>query len=151
MPVVTVARFREVMKGTPFATSEVYEDPMVEFWLDVAEKVHDPLRWKTLLEKGICLYAAHHLVGDALANKEAERGGIGGLRSGMITSESGDSVSVSYDVSSVTEGESAGHFNSTVYGRRWYHLARLFGAGALVVGTGGGAGNAWPGAGTILL
>lgn len=146
--VVTLAEFRTIMAGTPFADSAIYEDPLVEFWLEVAEMRHNADRWKSMLKKAICLYVAHELTLDAVSARAVAAGGIGGLRNGLIQSESGDSVSVSFDVTGASEGDQAGYFNSTLYGKRWYHLMRLFGAGPLVAGTGGGACGLWPGLGT---
>lgn len=141
----TIAQFRDAFPA--FADSAKFTDPTVQFWLDVAAQQHNAERWGGMLDAGIMLYAAHHVAGDYQAGREAARGGTPGQRQGMVTSESGDSVSVSFDVSGTTE-QDAGHWNSTIYGRRWYRLSRLFGAGPVQVGVGSGgdaALSAWAG------
>lgn len=142
---VTIAQFRDKLPA--FEDSNKYPDSSVQFWLDVAVKMHNAERWGNMLDTGIVLYTAHHVVGDALAAMEGARGGAPGMRGGMIASESGADVSVSFDTTSASEKD-AGHWNSTVYGRRWYRLSRLFGAGPVQVGAPSGGDvvfSAWAG------
>lgn len=146
MSQITIEQFRQAMPG--FSDSAVFDDPSLQLWLDAADKLHHEERWGDLLTLGKQLFVAHYITVDALMAKEAGMGGIGGLRSGAITSEGGDSVNVSFDVSGTTEVD-AGHWNQTVWGKRYIRLARLVGAGPVHVGAGSGGDNvsasAWAG------
>ena len=60
-----------------------------------------------------------------------------------------DDVSFSYDSASAAE-LNAGHWNSTIYGKRYIALVRMVGAGPVQIGGSGGTGigtsvSAWPG------
>lgn len=143
--IVSMQAFREALPL--FADSNKYEDWMVTFWLDVAEKVHNADRWGDLLPAGIQLYVAHHIVADYNMAREAARGGSVGMRTGVISAESGDKVSASYDVGVGSEA-GAGHFNTTKWGQRWWALAQIHGAGPIQSGVpsgGDGAFGAWAG------
>lgn len=146
MSQMTIEQFRQAMPA--FSDSAVFDDPSVQFWLDAADKLLSAERWGDLLSLGRNLFVAHYVTVDALMAKEAGMGGIGGLRGGAITSEGGDSVNVSFDVAGAAE-VGAGHWNQTVWGKRYIRLAWLVGAGPVHVGAGSGGDNvsasAWAG------
>lgn len=146
MSTVTIQAFRETLPM--FADSNTFDDPTLQFWLDLGDKLHNADRWGDLLATGIQLFAAHYISVDAVMAKEAARGAPVGLRGGAIVSESGDSVSISFDNSGTNE-DGAGHWNQTVWGKRYYRLMRLVGAGPVQVGAETGGVNvsssAWAG------
>lgn len=145
MSTVTVQQFQAAFPV--FSDSNKFPEPQVQFWLDLADKVHNADRWGDVLSTGIMLYVAHHLSGDYMATKEVARGGAPGLRSGVISSEGGDNVNVSFDTTIGSE-EGAGHFNTTIFGKRWFALAQLHGAGPVQVGLPSGGdvmSSAWAG------
>lgn len=131
MSSVTIDTFRT--KLPLFEDSNVYDDITLQFWLDAADLFVGEQRWGDVRPLGIQMYVAHMITVDALMAKEVAMGGIGGLRGGMVTSESGDSVSVSYDLTGSSEAD-GGHWNQTVYGRRYIRMMRLMGAGPVQVG-----------------
>lgn len=145
MSIVTLDQFRAAVP----AMADVYRfpDPSIQIWLDAADARMNADRWGDLYTVGACMFAAHFVSGDTLMLKEGTRGGAPGLRSGAITSESGDSVSVSFDTSG-TNIDGDGHWNQTIYGKRFKELSRLVGAGPVQVGqdaTGVIASAAWYG------
>ena len=148
---MTIAQFRESC-GKAFADSAVYPDPDVQFWLTAAHTLLVPERWggedSDLYKLGTQCFVAHYITVDALMAKEAGNGGIGGLRGGMIASEGGDKVNVSFDMASVAE-DGGGQWNQTVWGKRYYRLARIVGAGPVQVSAESGGDNvsasAWAG------
>lgn len=145
MSTVTVQQFQTAFPA--FSDSNKFPEAQVQFWLDFADQMHNADRWGGMLANGIMLYVAHHLSGDYMAMREAARGGAPGLRSNVISSEGGDNVNISFDTTSSSE-EGAGHFNSTIYGKRWYALAQLHGAGPVQVGIPSGGdvmSGAWAG------
>ncbi len=124
---VTVASFRAALPA--FADQSTYPDPVVQFWLDLAVKRHNPDRWGDLLDFGIQLYIAHELSVD-----QASGSAVPGQIAGNITSKSVGGVSYSRDVSSATEPD-GGYMNLSTYGLRWKQMVKLVGAGPLQVGT----------------
>lgn len=126
-----------------FVDPTCYPDTEIEFWASLAEKLHDRGRWGELLETGIELFVAHHL-----AVESASRGQqIPGQIVGPVTSASVDKVSYSRDASSATDPKN-GHWNLTTYGLRWRQLARMIGAGPVMVGAPAESQTrsmAWPG------
>jgi hypothetical protein len=131
-----------------FSNTEKYPDAMVQMWLDLAVNFVNVGRWAEMADHGVALYAAHHLILAQRAGGMSTRNGVaGGGRVGIQTSKSIDGVSVSHDVSSVTQ-DRAGHFNMTVYGLQFVNMARLLGAGPVHIGADlgvAGVGGAWPG------
>lgn len=123
-----VATFRQ--QFTEFSDAAKYPDPLVSFWLDVVTRMVRPERWADLLDVGLGLALAHHLVLAVRDQGSAQAGKVPGTVLGMQTSKSVDTVSVSYDVSAVTE-EGGGFWNMTSYGVRFLGMARLFGAGGV--------------------
>lgn len=126
---VTPKQFR---KDFPeFADGSVYTNGTLNYWLAVSQRLNNPCVWKDLLPLGIELLAAHWITEEAQSQKAALTGGNPGAAvGGPVQSKSVDAVSISYAVQSIME-QGAGDLNATVYGRRWYHFAQLFGAGGI--------------------
>lgn len=125
---MNIATFRQSFPE--FADATRYPDSLVTFWLDVVTRMLNPDRWADMLDIGLSLALAHHLVLAVRDQNTAQAGKVPGTVLGMQTSKSVDTVSVSYDVSAVTN-EGGGFWNMTSYGVRFLGMARLFGAGGV--------------------
>lgn len=112
-----------------FASAATYPDATVAYWLGIGTRLLRPDRWDDMLDHGLELFAAHHIALSAQAVRSVAAGGTPGASAGVTTSEAVDKVSVSYDASSTTLDQSAGHWNATVYGVQFLTLARMFGSG----------------------
>ena len=107
-----------------------YPDGMVTTWSNIGERLINLDYWTTEKPFGVQLFTAHHLV-LARANVEASTaGGLPGQTSGPTQSKTVGSASVSYDTSS-SINLNAGHWNMTSYGKQFFQLARMFGAGGV--------------------
>lgn len=128
--------FREAF---PQFTAELFPDGRVRFWLTLAGKTMDKERWDDLYEEGVGLYVAHHLTLEAAAGKAKD--GTGGMdaAAGPVTSQTKTVGSVSKSESrggaaaSGSANLNAGHWNDTTYGKMWWQLAQIVGAGGLHV------------------
>jgi hypothetical protein len=138
-PDLTPDQFR--MMFPAFKDPAKWPDETIAFWIDLAPI--DPCLWDKMYNFGQGLWAAHEMMKFGPAD-----GTGGGLATGggPISSKGVGPVSVSYDLTLGTE-EGAGNYNSTVYGRQFIHLARLFGMGPYQIGAVSPApfGTAWPG------
>lgn len=129
-----VAEFREAF---PQFTEDNFPDGRAAFWLSAASKRLDPDRWGDLLAEGMCLFAAHNLTLERAASLAAD--GTGGMDAagGPVTAESKTVGSVS--LSKTRSGgaasvyANAGHYNDTSYGKQFYELLLIIGAGGLQV------------------
>lgn len=113
-----------------FADTATYPKEMVKLWSDFAELNVSSCRWKENTVMGVRLLTAHELV---LAGKDLETAAIGGTpgqASGPANSKTVGSVSVGYD-SQATSEQKAGYFNLTTYGKQYFRLSRMYGAGAI--------------------
>lgn len=120
--------FREAF---PQFTEELFSDARVRFALTLAGKSMDKERWGDLLPEGTFLRVAHFLTLEAAATKAKD--GTGG-----IDATGGAVVAASKTVGGVSKSESratsagnpqAGPWNDTTYGRQYYDLLLLIGAG----------------------
>lgn len=133
IPTLDAATFRQ--QFPEFECTQTYPKAQIDFWLDVAGRFVDGSRWANSTNLGVALYTAHQIVIEAKSMKESAVGGIPGQQTGPVSSKSVDKVSIGYDTGAVTEKD-AGHWNQTIYGTRFYRLAKIFGAGPLQVGIG---------------
>lgn len=143
---VTVADIRSHFPS--LANAAAYPDAEVQFWIDVAYKLHDPRRWGDFLDDAVQLYVAHNVAIDGPANASASgSGGTPGGVSGPLSSASVDKVSYSRDARAANLPD-AGDFNLTTWGLRWYRLMKMAGAGPVQVSVPpGGTNNPMPGGG----
>jgi Protein of unknown function (DUF4054) len=121
-----------------FADTTVYTQMTVCYWLAFSQMSNNPSAWGTWLPLGIELLAAHYITEEAQALKTALAGGNPGTAgaSGPIASKNVSQVAISYAVQAALEtgpagSGGAGMYNATIYGRRWWHLAQLVGAGSV--------------------
>ncbi|GFM37996.1 DUF4054 domain-containing protein [Desulfovibrio psychrotolerans] len=131
---ITVAEFRA---SFPQFGEEQFPDGRVTFWIGLAAKQLAEDRWDELWPEGVCLYAAHHLTLERAATLSSD--GTGGMQAaaGAVVSKSKSVGSVSTSESragaAATGSPEAGHWNDTIYGKQYWQLAKLVGAGGLVV------------------
>jgi hypothetical protein len=124
---VTVASFRQAF---PEFTSEKYPDDTVTYNLGLSSRLLDPVRWGELYDDGILFLTAHNLALTAPAGASAAGGGGIGVPTGIVSSKAVGPVSKSIDTS-VGLDEGAGLYGATSYGRRYYQLLRMIGAGGV--------------------
>ena len=115
-----------------FGDDTVYQDPTVQFYLDINSAILPAYRWGSMLQLGVELMTAHMLALSARAMQSGSAGGTPGAAGGLVTSKSVSKVSVGYDVNS-TAVEGAGPWNYTTYGQRFYWLMRMVGIGGYEV------------------
>lgn len=132
---VTVASFKTDF--CEFADIALYRDNDISFWLKYGLLSLNPNRWGDFLDLGVELFIAHNLTIERQAKAAAANGAPPGLATGIVSSKSVDSVSISYDTNSAMEKD-AGQWNLTTYGQRYWRMMRMFGAGPVQVGIGCG-------------
>lgn len=141
---VTPAQFR--LDFAEFTSITTYPDGQINFWLGVGTRLLQVRRWADMLDHGLALFIAHHLVLQQRDLKAAAVGGVPGERTGVVTAKGVDKVSVSYDNASTIDAK-AGHWGLTTYGlqfRRLSQLAGMGGAQAAGCGFGPPALGIWP-------
>ncbi|MET3481550.1 DUF4054 domain-containing protein [Methylobacterium sp. 1973] len=127
---VTLASFRQAF---PEFTPEKYPDGTVTYNLGLSSRLLDAVRWGELYDDGILFLTAHNL---ALTAPAGAVGGIGGgavgigVPTGIVSSKSVGPISKSIDTS-VGLQDGAGLYGATSYGRRYYQLLTMFGAGGI--------------------
>ncbi len=113
-----------------FANTTAYPDSQITFWASVAEKMVNQNVWCDMYSTGVQLYVAHELVLARQNVLSANTGGLPGQGGGIASSKTVGSVSVSYDPNTTTEKD-AGWWNLTNYGKQFYRLVQIFGAGCI--------------------
>jgi hypothetical protein len=121
-----IATFRAAFPE--FANITKFPDAMVTYWADIAEWRLDSRRWGAAKQNGVYLYVAHQITLAAQNVATADVGGASGAQSGPVNSKTVGAVTVAYDTAQTAE-EGAGFWNLSTYGKQFYHLVRLFGAG----------------------
>lgn len=113
-----------------FSDAAVYPDAQLNFWASIAEAQVVESIWTTMYTFGVKLYVAHEITLAAQNKKTATVGGVPGQNAGIVTSKAVGAVNASYDANTTTEKD-AGWWNLTNYGKQFFRLARMFGAGAI--------------------
>ncbi len=147
---VTAASF--VQDFPEFSDPSIYPVSAITFWLTNAGLMLDSGAWGTWLDLGTELFMAHNLVMEAQAQAAANNGATPGTsQGGVVSSKSVDKVSINYDTAIAAE-EGAGHYNMTVYGKRFWQMTKMVGVGCITVGPNPNttvdplaSGNGWPG------
>jgi hypothetical protein len=131
---MTVAEFRAAF---PQFGEDLFPDARVVFYLALAGKRLPAERWVDMLPEGTGLFVAHYLTLERAAAKAAD--GTGG-----IDVAAGPVIGSSKTVGGVSKAENragaaatgymnAGQWNDTVYGKQFYELLLIVGAGGTVV------------------
>ena len=113
-----------------FADTATYPDAQVNLYLNLAALVLPAARWCDYLNLGLELFTAHNIVLDRQGVVIAAAGGIPGVASGVVSAKSVGQMSISYDTAAGIEKD-AGHWNLTVYGRRFFRLMGMIGMGGV--------------------
>jgi len=113
-----------------FASTVTYPDAMLNFWASVAEKMVVEDIWQDMYTNAIYLYVAHEITLARQNVKASTTGGTPGQSGGPAQSKAVGAVSVSYD-SQVTSEKDAGWWNLTTYGKQFFRLQQMFGAGCI--------------------
>ena len=128
---------QEFRDAFPQFSEELFPAGRVQFFLTLASKSLSADRWDDLLPEGTFLYVAHYLTLEAEALKAKD--GTGGMHAaaGPVVSESktvgGVSVAKGKAGPAATGYLSGGQWNDTSYGKQFYSLLLLIGAGGLQV------------------
>ena len=117
-----------------FADASTYPDSAIDFWLGIATAALPHWCGCTMYRLGLELYAAHNLILDAQATAQTAAGGIAAGQLGAVANKSVGPASIGYDNQIGSVGADAGPWDATVWGRRFYYLARQFGMGPIQVG-----------------
>lgn len=126
-----IAQFR--LDYPQFANDTVYTDNMCTYWSTLAEKLHSPARFGDVYTNIIELYTAHCITLQAGEIAVANNGGFPAGMAGAVTSKRVGNVSVNYDQQYSFENN-GGWFNSTMYGRQYLQLAKMYGKGGMMAG-----------------
>ena len=114
-----------------FADTSKFATETINLWIDIAYKLLFEDVWAEMLDHGVRLFVAHHLLQSAQAQSAAASGSISfGANTGVQTSKSVGPVSVGYDAGRTTFAN-AGNWNKTVYGVQMWQLIQMFGAGGV--------------------
>lgn len=123
---VTLASFRAA-----FPEFAAYPDTAVTYNLGLAGRLLSPARWGELYDDGVQFVTAHNL---ALSPDPATVAGTGGaaigVPTGIVSAKSVGPISKTIDTSIGLE-DGAGLYGATSYGRRYYQLLTLIGAGGI--------------------
>lgn len=113
-----------------FASTTVYPDAQITFWATIAQKMVNECVWCDMYDFGVQLYVAHEITLAAMNAKAVTVGGNPGGFSGAAQSKAVGAVNVSYDTTTTSEKD-AGWWNLTTYGKQFYRLVQIFGAGCI--------------------
>jgi len=111
-----------------FADTTLYPTAQIEFWVGFATLQVRQEIWKKAWSTGVSLYVAHQLVLYAQNRRSAAVGGIPGQSGGIANNKTVGSATVAYDTAS-TSLTDAGFWNLTNYGKQFFQLVKIFGAG----------------------
>jgi hypothetical protein len=104
-------------------------DAMVQAALDAADPFFDSVRWDSLLSSGLSSYVAHELTMSGVTS--ATPNGTSGIDNSAVATEVRD-IKERFDAQSIRDqGENP--YMRTIYGQKYYRLAKLVGAGAVAV------------------
>jgi hypothetical protein len=144
-PAVTISQF---LSDIPELDTSNVTDPAlvqipksaIQYWLNIALAMVNVDRWggptSVTYIMGVEMFTAHNVVLEALAQRDMDMAGIPGIAVGAVAGKSSGDVQISYDTASVLEMD-GGHWNYSIFGKRFLHAARMFGAGGLQIGTPG--------------
>lgn len=153
---ISATSFRKSIRA--FGSEVAYPDDVIDYFIALATLLLNVQAWgignvvpasppTTMYDMASELFVAHYLVLEKRALDAANVGGAPGISTGVVSSKSTGPVSISYDTAAL-KIEDAAHWNLTVYGIRFYRLARMR-AGPVQVGVGYAPlysmGTAWSG------
>lgn len=161
---ITVASFRVDLPE--FASTPDYPSSLIQYYIALSGLLLNQRRFgrpgttvtnppANIYDMAQEMFVAHHVVLEARAQRAALNGAIPGEANGPVNSKSTGPISISYDAGATVD-EKAGHWNTTIYGQRFWRFVQMFGAGPVQLGIGGRYcgpvfngipldGPAWPG------
>lgn len=113
-----------------FADKVKYPEPMISMWSTFASAMVNQRAWGTQYTLGVSLYTAHELVMASQNVDSSKVGGSPGQQGGIAQTKTIGSVTVGYDAQTSNEKD-AGYWNLSTYGKQFYRLCKIFGAGAI--------------------
>lgn len=113
-----------------FADTVRYPDSQITFWATIAELQTSSDVFGDMYTQAVKLYVAHEITLAAQSKAAGAAGGVPGSQGGIANSKTVGSVTVSYDSQSTSE-KNAGWWNLTNYGKQYFRLLRMFGAGSV--------------------
>lgn len=122
------AQFRKDFPA--FADTARYPESQLDFWSGVAETMVNQNKWGSMYATGIKLYVAHEITLSAQDFKAASFGGVPGQQSGPVNTKTVGSATIGFDTQGAIE-KNAGWWNLTTYGKQFFRLMRMFGAGPI--------------------
>jgi Protein of unknown function (DUF4054) len=143
---ITAASFRADFEE--FANSTQYPTAVIVYYLALAAILLNPQRWggsspttvtnppTALIDFAAELFVAHYVTLEYQAQLAARAGGAPGTQTGAISAKSVGPISVSFDNMVTNMSENTGQWALTVYGKRFFELANMAGAGPMQVGWG---------------
>lgn len=117
---LTVSAFRD--NRPEFGDVNAFPDRTINRAIALAYRLLDPNRWTDILDDGVELFVCHHMTLFRRSMLDTLEGDAPGEVRGVVTSESVDKLSASYDSGSVTLAD-AGPWNATTYGQEYWLLA----------------------------
>lgn len=115
-----------------FKDTEKYPTSMIEFWGGLAQLQVRSCIWKGAWINGVSLYVAHELVLAAQNVKASGFGGSPGQQGGIANTKTVGQGTIGFDsTTSSYSYKTAAFWNLTTYGKQFYQLVRIFGAGAI--------------------
>lgn len=117
---LTASAFR--LNRPEFGDVDAFPDRVVNRLIVLAYRLLDPLRWRDLIDDGAEAFVCHHLAMFRRSSLDAAEGDAPGETRGVVTAESVDKLSASYDSGSVVMAD-AGPWNATTYGQEYWLLA----------------------------
>ena len=103
---------------------------MITYWGTFAETMVRACAWKGMWQNGVYLYIAHSITLAAQNALTASLGGTPGTFGGVANNKTVGSASIAYD-SQATAEKDAGFWNLTNYGKEFWRLSQIFGAGGV--------------------
>lgn len=150
---VTPASF--VVDFPEFANQSAYPPAVIGYYLALANILLNPCAWggtsgnvvnnvavptsppQFIIDFAAELFVAHHVTLEFQAQRAAAAGAVPGLNTGAVASKAVGPVSQSFDNVVASLGDESGEYNLTVYGKRFYRLVTIAGAGPMQLGVGG--------------
>lgn len=123
-----IAQFRT--EFPEFSDLARYPSSQIAFWATLAEAQTVLAKWGDVWATGVKLYVAHEITLSAQSAMAGRNGGVPGSQGGIANTKTVGSVTVGYDANTTTE-KNAGWWNLTNYGKQYFRLAQMFGAGCI--------------------
>lgn len=110
-----------------FDDTKKYKTATINVWINQGSATVNGAALSGRRDLVLAYYVAHHLVlGER--NKAAAKRGAPGQATNVISGKNAGGLSLTYDTT-IASDEGAGHWNLTDYGKRYWKMVRMAGAG----------------------